>query len=195
MKKLLKSLAIGTLALPFALALNGGKAEAVTGTTALTVNVPNFIILYYPSALTLNFANMTVDPAVGDSGTFSFGVATDNTVTKTGADLTTSNTYSRTFTIPDIWAVRGITPSGTMDISIASTSSTLTNTTAGGGSISVGSLEVTPFGGSTGASLTGVTMTGMAPKFGSVGMTLNMTSATKSGTFNGGSYTITVTGT
>ncbi|NTU54592.1 MAG: hypothetical protein HGA97_13080 [Chlorobiaceae bacterium] len=53
MKKMVKLLGTGALGL-FGMLTPGSNVMAVTGSTTVTVSVPTFLVLYYPTNLTIN---------------------------------------------------------------------------------------------------------------------------------------------
>lgn len=199
MKKPFKNLGIYTLALSACLTLAGTASAAgiqATGNTALTVKVPSFVILYYPTALQINFADIV-------SGGHDAVVAVNTTpMTESGATLDTAIVVdaptgllnTKTIAISNAWAVRGLTLTGTAKISITP-SLTLTN---GTGTLPV-ALTVTTDQSTNMAANAIQTLHGMSAQYGIVNMTFDMASLGGASGFSGNygatNYTITVDGT
>lgn len=171
--------ALGTLGLA-----GNGQAATSSGTTSLSVTIPAFAILYYPSSIAVTLADKTDGDGVDTLQDLTYDESTD---TMSGEVLpVAAPSNAATITLPKVWAVRGLSSSGNATVAISSSSTTLTKT--GGGTIGMSALKVN---GSTGS--TTVALSGMTAVKGNVGMTLDMSSASQSGQFTGGSYTITVT--
>jgi len=196
MKKLFKSLGICFLALPVLLALTGNPSQAATasGITALTVNLKPFVILYYPTSLKINLADILTSTGVDtlNNVVLTEGGSLDANITVPAAGTVVSE---RTLTILKAWAVRGLTSTGEAEIDITPS---LTLDHASGGSLPV-TLTVTTDQG-TGDTNVAQTLKGMSAQYGSINMTFdlaNLGSATQafSGDYGSTNYTITVDGT
>lgn len=204
MKKLFKTLGICALALPAYLASTGGAAQAVTGPTNLTIVVPEFIILYYPTALTITLADVgtAATPTALMTGTEN---ATEEVTPVTLDDGDDGNKYTATkaLTINNVWAVRGLTPTGTVKVAITpATKIDLTHTVDSSKKINIpaGGLKVADADNTTGSAFITTTLNGMTAVPGNIKMTLDMSSlnavGAKSGSYSAtGAYTITVTST
>ncbi len=160
------------------------SAATSTGTTTLSVTIPPFAILYYPTSIAMTLKDKSVAGGVDTAQSLTYDESTDAVSAVISPGSAPSN--SATITLPNVWAVRGLSTGGNATVAISSTASTLTNT--GGGTISIGTLKVNNTAGSA-----TVALSGMTAVTGSVGMNIDMSNATKSGTFTGGSYTLTMT--
>ena len=198
MKKLLKFMGVAVVAAAcFSLPNHDARGASQTATTTLTVTVPPYVVLYYPSNLTLVLAD------VGSNKAATADVSWTETDTNPNPTLTVSPfsapySASKSLTVPNIWAIRGISASGSATVAIAGTSNQTTTVSNSGTNIPISGLSVSS--GSTGAATTiPVLLNGMTPVFGNVGMTLDMTAlnsasaGVKSGNYTGGQYSITVT--
>ena len=202
MKKLFKTLGICSLALPACLALAGGSASAasVSGSTNLTVTVPPFITLYYPTALKLTLADAgssAIATTADVTGTEAAGVI--NAATLDVSSAANPYTATKSLTINDVWAVRGLTASGSVTVAITQTAITLTNGTKTI-SIPAAGLKVADAVTTAGAASITSALTGMTPAKGNIKMTLDMSTLNTAGAISGAytlnsAYTITVTGT
>lgn len=183
-------LAAGVLA-----ALAGGLAQtahAATGTTAMTMDFPNIVILYYPSQLDLVFSAPTgagidtVDVGAVNVSTNLGAAPTFNAaISATGGSLPTT---TMTVTVDNVWAVRGISSTGTFDLSI--TLDTATNSAPAGSTVTLSNLQLKA-GASTGANLTVPNLGFGTPMVGGIVFDADLTGLTQSGQHSGYQYTIT----
>lgn len=193
MKKQVKHIGIAMLA-SLGLLGTGNNAQAVTGATTLTVSVPAFLVLYYPTALKVNLYDASTATATAnvESSENAGGTIDDPTLALT---VSSANNYSsKTINIPKVWAIRGITNSGTASVSIALNNATLTESANNSPSktITVSAPKIN----NSSANET-ITLTGMTPVYGSVTMTLDLSNlnGAKAGNFVGTSPTYTITAT
>jgi hypothetical protein len=203
MKKLFKTLGICALALPAYLASTSGAAQAVTGSTNLTIIVPEFIVLYYPTALTITLADVgtAATPTALMTGTEAADVVTP--VTLDDGDDGDKYSATKALTINNVWAVRGLTPTGTVKVAITpATAIDLTHSVDNTKKITIpaNGLKVADSDNTTGGANITTALNGMTAVPGNIKMTLNMSSlnatGAKSGSYSAtGAYTITVTST
>ena len=198
MKKLLKFMGAAVVAAAcFSPVNHDACAASQTGTTTLTVTVPPYVVLYYPTSLKVILAD------AGSTKTSTADVSWTETDTDPNPALTVSPftaPYSATkaLTVPKIWAIRGISASGSATVAIAGTSSQTTTVTNSGNNILISGLSVSSGSVASNSSIS-VPLTGMTPVYGNVGMTLNMADLNStsggviSGDYTGGQYSITVT--
>ena len=161
---------------------------AASGTTSVSVDFPEIIILHYRSKLNIKFtggANNAIDE--GSAGTISLplnSASGDGTLSVAG----TANTVIPV-KVANMWAVRGITSSGNFQIDAS-----ITNDTASLASSSVvmDKLEAVASG-SSGQSIT-VPSSGLSPAnavVGGITFELDIEDVTQTGTHSGIEYTIT----
>jgi hypothetical protein len=172
-------------------------AASASGTTNVTVNVPEFIILHYYSAITLSFDTPSAE-AVSE-GSSSANVDWNGSVSNAG-ELAAANLMSAkmelegtttTVTLPNVWAVRGFSKSGTakIEVVIPAGKGTLAN---GDSQISISNVKVSSSA-DTGMSIM-TELNGIAKSkatFGSILMDLDFSKTNRSGLHSGGQYTIT----
>lgn len=193
-------LAAAAAGIAFAFALIPSAAYAQTsGATDVTISLPDMVILHYFSAVnvTVDADSLeghlaytdgdTVDETTGTGTTTS--LTTDLAITPTAA---TGDPSEVNLVLQNAWAVRALGGAdSSIEISIANTTSTLTNTN--GGSLSVSAAGVQVDGGGFDTTKTFVPTGLVTPKKGDVQLTLDLTNSTRSGDYVGGVYTITVT--
>jgi hypothetical protein len=182
--KLASAIAVSTLIA----ILQAPGAIAASGTTSVSVDFPEIIILHYRSKLNIRFtggANNAVDE--GSAGTISLPLNTasgDGTLSVTG----TANTIIPV-KVANMWAVRGITSSGNfqIDASITNDTASLANS-----SVVMDKLEAVASG-AAGQSIT-VPSSGLAPAnavTGGITFQLDIEDVKQTGTHTGIEYTIT----
>ncbi|NTW56317.1 MAG: hypothetical protein HGB20_04650 [Chlorobiaceae bacterium] len=198
MKKLLKFMGVAVVAAAcFYLPNHDARGASQTATTTLTVTVPPYVVIYYPTSLKVILAD------AGSTTTSTAAVSwtetdTDPNPTLTVSPFTAPYSASKSLTVPNIWAIRGISASGSAGVAIAGTSNQTTTVTNSGKNIPISGLNVSSGSVAAGSSIT-VPLNGMTPVYGNVGMTLDMTAlnsispGVKSGDYTGGQYSITVT--
>jgi hypothetical protein len=174
-------------------------AASASGTTNVTVNVPEFIILHYYSAITLSFDTPSAE-AVSE-GSSSANVDWNGSVSNAG-ELGAANLMNAsleldgkntTVTLPNVWAVRGFSASGTakVEISVPAGKNTMTLNDS---EIAISNLKVGD-GSSSGSSIT-TRLNGISrsrASFGSIEMDLDFSNTSRSGLHSGAQYTITAT--
>lgn len=164
------------------------QTMAASGTTSVSVDFPEIIILHYRSKLNIKFtggANSSIDE--GSAGTISLplnSASGDGTLSVSG----TANTVIPV-KVANMWAVRGITLNGNFQIDAS-----ITNDTAslGGSSVVMDKLEAVASG-SSGQSIT-VASSGLAPAnavIGGITFELDIEDVSQTGTHTGIEYTIT----
>ncbi len=174
-------------------------AASTSGTTNVTVTVPEFIVLHYYSAITLNFA--TPDSEALNEGTRSMDVSWDGK-TSGGEELASANLMNAaleldgnntTVKLSNVWAVRGFSQSGNakVEVTVPAGKDVMS---LDGSEISISNVKVSD-NASTGSSITtkvnGITKSGAT--FGNIEMDLDFSKTSRSGLHTGGQYTITAT--
>jgi len=169
----------------------GTQAHAAQGQTSVSFNFPNIVILHYVSDVTFDIPATVLggaDQAVNEGTGGTFTTLTGNT----GMALTINQTLNGFLgAANNAWAVRGITTSGNIQVSIASTSLSATNGTS---TVAMSNLQVSD-GTNTAQTIT-VPAPGFAGAnavFGNVLMTLDFSGVTVAGTHTGATYTVTAT--
>jgi hypothetical protein len=155
------------------------NARAATGSTDVTINFPNIVILYYPDTLLLTFtaSDITDNSATPiDSAALGATAGFDANITSAGTPVT-----DVAVTISNAYAIRGISSSGAFTVSGSFTSDTASN----GGSDAVGSnLAVSDAAPSASFA---------TPEVGDITFDLDIQDVTTSGNHTGMTYSITVT--
>lgn len=174
-------------------------AASTSGTTNVTVTVPEFIILHYYSSVTLNFA--TPDSEALNEGSNTVDASFDGT-TSGGADLAEANLMNAaleldgsktTVTLSNVWAVRGFSTNGNakVEVSVPAGKETMS---LNGSEISISNVKVSDnvtSGSSITTKLNGITKSNAT--FGNIEMDLDFSKTSRSGLHTGGQYTITAT--
>ena len=175
---------------------------AVSGTTAVTVNAPDIIILHYYSALTLDFAalNEALDEGTPTLGTPALAA---NVSFAGGLTATVNSTYETagvmTVTVTDAWGVRALTNLGNVTVTGVLDTAAATNTAAS--TVTLGALEIgdststTYNAGATGIQFVAPGMAKAGAYIGDVRFTLDISGATLPGAHTGAQYTLTATAT
>ncbi len=200
-KKTLRSIAMGAVLLASGYGTTHA-ASIATPAVPVILNVPDTIILHYISSITINVpSNNGVEARIDEgSGTWS---ATGLSLTASSDELATTNLGNTTpelsgalqnITIPNVWAVRGFSPTGTASVSIAPTGTTLTHSEGPtGGEITIINQTVKTSTVAAGSPIT-VPLLGIkktSATIGDVNLTFNFDNAIKSGAYSGGGYYIT----
>jgi hypothetical protein len=172
------------------------SAFTKSGSTNVSIVLPDCIILHYYSALNLNFTDS--NGAVDQGGNNNWNVAWSG-ATSGGNQLSASTIYQVvpdlvTLTIPNAWAIRGLSPSGNAKVTLTVINNTLTSGTS---KILIkngtGDTLISDNGGHSGTSITtslnGITTT--QATMGNVKMTLDFSQTNKAGAHTGGQYKIT----
>ncbi len=172
------------------------SAATKTGTTNVSIVLPDLIILHYYSALNLTFEQYTQSVNEGSAGTYNvqWSGTTDSGNTMTTSSLQNVLPGTVSMTIPSIWAVRGLSPSGNAQVSISVLNSQLVS---GSSRVTIltgsGNTEINDNAGHSGTSITtalnGITSDNAT--IGNVKMTLDFSQTTLSGAHIGGQYMIT----
>jgi flagellin-like hook-associated protein FlgL len=172
------------------------SAATKTGTTNITIVLPDLVILHYFSDLTLSFEQYSQSVNEGTAG--SYNVQWTGT-TEGGNAMTTSSIKDVlpgivSMTIPNAWAVRGLSPSGNARVEISVGEELLTS---GNSRIRIlsNNIEINDNAGHSGKSIT-TALDGIAATsatIGNVKMTLDFSETSLAGAHTGGSYMITAT--
>ncbi len=171
------------------------KKTAVAATTNISITLPDFIILHYYSGLTLNFEQFS---SAVDQGSADFDVQWSGTAESNSAraeENTVSQLPARiTIQMPNVWAVRGLSPSGSAMISIEITNSDIISGTSiismADGS---GNIEIDDNSGHSGTTIN-TNLNGIGTDtatIGNVRITLDFSRTTRAGLHTGGQYKIT----
>jgi len=197
--RLARALAVGALAL---LASAPALAQA-TGSTTVSVQIPDIVILHYFSTV-----DVTID--ANEMGSFLTGVPGDSSfdegagaaaATLTGgvlqADLAmtpsalTGDPTAAVLLLQNAWAVRAVSlgnPGSQTQVGVTVTTPTMTN--GGTSSMSISSAAVSDGVSPAAATITFATPGLGTPEIGDVELTLDMTLASDAGTYTGGVFTL-----
>ena len=183
----------------FALALLTGLssqalAASTSGTTNVSVRVPEFIVLHYYSNITLNFDTPTSEAI--DEGNNS--VAVDWNGNSNGSELDANSLMNASIDgtktsvkLSNVWAVRGFSKSGNARVEVSVPSDKMQN---GSSAITMSNVKVSD-NAQSGSSIT-TKLNGISKSKASTGnieMDLDFSKTTRSGSHSGGQYTITAT--
>ncbi|WP_287373439.1 hypothetical protein [Prosthecochloris sp.] len=171
------------------------KTQSVVGSTNISIVLPDLIILHYYSGLTLNFEEFS---SAEDRGSADFDVQWNGDAEST-SQLNDENTEIDlpdrvSLQLPNVWAIRGLSPSGNAKVSISLNNNVLTS---GSSRIIIeegeGNIQIEDNAGHSGTtintSLKGITSS--EATIGNVRITLNFSETTKAGLHTGGQYKIT----
>ena len=185
----------GTLSSRISGTLSPEYSTTQTGTTNVSVITPAFVVLSYYDTINLTLSAPTsgdgkVSTAQGVSVSWNGG---QDTQTVDAGIAATGGTGVTAVTLQNAWAVRGLSPSGTVTVAIASASGdTLTNGTStigmSGYTVSSGAVAAAA---SITAPLAGLSAANSTK--GNVNLNLNFSGTTKSGAHTGGKFQITAT--
>ncbi|MCF8383708.1 MAG: hypothetical protein K9G39_08990 [Chlorobium sp.] len=167
-----------------------------TGTTTLSIKLPDCIILHYYSALNLTFEEYSRAIEEGGGGTWNVqwngAAAGGNQLSASSIQDVLPGTVA--LTIPNVWAIRGLSPSGNAKVTITVVNNQLVS----------GSSKITILSGSdqtliddnAGHSGTSIntSLNGIAASnatIGNVRMTLDFSKTNMAGAHSGGQYKIT----
>ncbi|NTV98363.1 MAG: hypothetical protein HGA70_04295 [Chlorobiaceae bacterium] len=172
------------------------SAATRTGTTNVSIVLPDLIILHYYSALNLTFEQYSQSVNEGSAGTYN--VQWTGT-TDSGTAMTTSAIQdvlpgTVSMTIPNVWAVRGLSPSGNAQVSISVLNSQLSSGTSRVNIVTgSGNTEINDNAGHSGSNITTALngITAANATIGNVKMTLDFSQTTLAGAHTGGQYMIT----
>lgn len=171
------------------------KPKSTVGTTNVSIVLPDLIILHYYSGLTLNFEQFS---SAEDQGSAEFDVSWNGEAEST-SELTDENTEIDlpdrvSLQLPNVWAIRGLSPSGNAKVSISVNNKTLT---AGTSKITIeegeGNIQIEDNEGHSGTTIN-TSLKGIATSeatIGNVRITLNFSETTRAGLHTGGQYKIT----
>jgi len=171
-------------------------AATKSGTVNVSIVLPDCIILHYYSALTLNFSEQSraVDEGGDNNWNVQFSGAAEggSQLSATGIQQTIPELV--TLTIPNAWAIRGLSPTGNAKVSLSVVNSTLTS----GSSIitiknGAGDTQILDNSGHSGTTITTALngITTAQATLGNVKMTLDFSQTNKAGAHSGGQYKIT----
>ncbi len=170
------------------------KSQSTTGTTNISIELPDLIILHYYSGLTLNFEEFS---SAEDRGSAEFDVLWNGEAEST-SELTDENTELDlpdlvSLQLPNVWAIRGLSPSGNAKVSISLNNNILTS---GPSRIIIeegeGNIEIEDNAGHSGTTIN-TSLKGIATSEATVGnvrITLNFSETTRAGLHTGGQYKI-----
>lgn len=171
-------------------------AACTSGTTNVSVRVPEFIVLHYYSNITLNFEAPTAEAI--DEGSSEIDADWNGNTNRTGLDanclMNASLELDGTTTnvrLNNVWSVRGFSKSGNARIEVTVPSNKLQN---GSSEITMSNVKVSDdarSGSSIITRLNGISKNRATT--GNIEMELDFSSTTRSGSHTGGQYTITAT--
>ncbi len=181
-------LVAGILAVTLMIPVQEAKAQA-TGSTAVSFNFPDIIVLHYLNSLTQTFTGGSLTGVNEGSGTDSQALATTAIFTTTITPSAPTG-YPQTIAVidDDVWAVRGITSTGIIKVAATLDIPAAVN----GGSTATMKNLVVRSGGSSGQNIN-VAAPGFTPTLGGIGYNLDISAVTTSGAHTGAQYTITAT--
>ncbi|UZJ42691.1 hypothetical protein OO006_07025 [Prosthecochloris sp. SCSIO W1101] len=104
------------------------KTQSVVGSTNISIVLPDLIILHYYSGLTLNFEEFS---SAEDRGSADFDVQWNGDA-ESASQLNDGNTEIDlpdrvSLQLPNVWAIRGLSPSGSAKVSISLNNNVLTS--------------------------------------------------------------------
>jgi hypothetical protein len=172
------------------------SSPVTSSTTTVSIVLPDCIILHYYSSLTLNFSAYA--NAVNEGGPNAWNVqwsgAADGGSQLSSSNIQVSQPNLVSLTIPNAWAIRGLSPSGNAKVTIAVVNNTLTSGTS---KITIqngsGDTVINDNAGHSGASIT-TSLNGIGTTQATIGnviMTLDFSQTNKAGAHTGGQYKIT----
>ena len=176
-------------------------SAAVSGEVAYDIDFKGFLILNYydEQHLVINAMESEISEGTGGTWTMDWGgtAVGGNQLSTTLQDPTSGAIpQSVTITLPNVWALRGLTASGTAKVSIdfnpTGTSQDLVKGTTGS-KVTASNLKVSQ-GGVTAANNITIPVAGLLAdkaKFGNVVMDLDISGLTQAGLHSGGKFTIT----
>ncbi|ACF45531.1 conserved hypothetical protein [Prosthecochloris aestuarii DSM 271] len=195
---------LGVLALSAAMSIpfsSSAHAAQTSGSTDIKVNLPDIIILHYISDITLNFGSDIGQSA--NESVASWTVAWDGATSDGSGELAVGNLDDTSnelgdispidVTLPNVWAIRGLSSSGTATVEITGGNLTLANSSS---SIALSDFTVSGSG-NTSASIT-ADLNGLhktTATVGDVNLKMDVSAAALSGEYDtsGTEYTITAT--
>ncbi len=171
-------------------------AASASGTTNVSVRVPEFIVLHYFSAITMNFDAPAAESLNegSDDVNADWNGATDGNGLDAQSLMSASLELDGTATtlkLQNVWAVRGFSTSGNAKITITAANDTMSN---GDSRIKVSNIKVSD-GAQSGSSIT-TKLNGIAKDratTGGIEMDLDFSNTTRAGSHTGAQYTITAT--
>ena len=185
-----RAMAMVSLAVALVGPWHQAQAQAM-GSTAISINFPNIVILNYFSDLTLNFTGGVISDADSDEGSASPSADLDTTASfDANVDGSTGGpTIPGTVavTISNAWAIRGISTDGTITVAAAWDNDTASN----GSSDAVGGALTVETGALSGASIDVPAPGFSTPTKGDVVFDLDISGVTTAQTHTGMQYTIT----
>jgi hypothetical protein len=179
------------------LSLSSHGAIAATGSTDIDISVQPIVILHYYSTV-----SVTVSGAELLARSFASDAQQEGSASGTGltVDLGTALTPPTTavdsipLVLQNAWAVRALTNSGNdVVLDIAVDDDTLTLGTGANADVITITAATVDDGSTSGSQITFAPQGMGNPVFGDVNLTLDLTSATRAGDYEGGRYTLTAT--
>ena len=174
---------------------SSSSSGSASGQTSVSIKLPDCIILHYYAGLTINFEQFSspVDEGSADFDVQWSGEAKNgNSLSEENIGVSLPNTVS--LELPNVWAIRGLSPSGNAKVSISVTKNLLIS---GPSRITIekgsGNIEIKDNAGNTGTMIN-TTLNGITPSeatMGNVRMTLDFSETTRAGLHTGGQYKIT----
>jgi hypothetical protein len=192
----LRSLALGAALLGTCVMPSSAKAAvSQSGTTTVTVTMPEYLVLHYYSDVALNFSATSASKGASASPLSATWTTLGDREETLEASATEVGPSSANITLKNAWAIAGLSSSGTATVSITGTnfSSTRSGSTS---QIGVSGYALASSNGVSGA-VSGSTITtqlrgvsGQSQTVGDVKMKLDFSKTTESGA-HAGTFTIT----
>jgi hypothetical protein len=171
--------------------------ERVSSITDILANIPDCVILHYYSSIVLNFEDVlqSIDEGGNNKWKASWTGETEGGGKLSPQNIETIVPNIITVTLPNVWAIRGFSSSGSARVTISIANNRLTSgsskiTIAEGTTVN---LEIDDNAGQKGSAISTM-LRGIGKStatIGNVRIPLNFTYTTKSGTYTGGQYKIT----
>ncbi|MDT9547404.1 MAG: hypothetical protein HQ516_03020 [Chlorobium sp.] len=166
--------------------------QSASGTTTMTVTMPEYIVLRYYSSIALNFtASSSTTGGASEAMSIKWTVDEgDTTLAANIADPTELGVSPRKIKLQNVWAIAGLSPSGTATVKIEGTDLTKQN---GNEQSTIGVTDWTVASGKTTGEEITTNLRGIAGGVtkGDVNMTMDFAKTSMSGDHKG-SFTITV---
>ena len=178
-----------------ALVAMGTQANAASGSTSVSFNFPNIIVLHYYSSVQFSINPGAFDFARDQGGFVGTATTTTPGVLTLNANIAPSDDASTDFanytaTIQNAWAVRGITATGNIGVTITLDQANATNGTS---TVTIKPNPTVSVGANSGTTIT-IAAPGLAlgnAVLGDVNMGVDISGVTTPGLHSGAQYTIT----
>jgi hypothetical protein len=191
-----KKLTAGLAVLMFLVIASPSQAQ-INGDTAVQIDFPPLLILFYYSTVDLTISAANLEAAVlsvanpVDRGTYNGTSFTENL----NVDTATNFNSTVTLTLNDGWGVRSVgAVGGSVQIDMTLPSPTLTHTVVGTETITLSNISTNESVGATTGSTVTFAHQGLGTAVtGDITMDVDLSNAGVSGTYDGGTYRVTAT--